>query len=53
MRDVDEAERARRRWRTENGMSSVNQRRNTKDRKREAQQSNTKRGGAWKREIHD
>lgn len=46
-----EAERARRRWRAENNMSSVNRRRNTKDRKAEAEQSNTKRGKEWRREV--
>jgi hypothetical protein len=51
MRDVDAAEKARRRWRTENKMSSVNDRRNTKNRKAEAERSNTKRGKAWRREV--
>jgi hypothetical protein len=48
--DPDQAEKARRRWRTENKMSSVNKRRNVKDRKAEAGRSNTKRGRAWKGE---
>jgi hypothetical protein len=48
--DPDQAEKARRRWRTENQMSSVNKRRNVKDRKAEAGRSNTKRGRAWKGE---
>ena len=47
----EDPEKARRRWRAENNMSSVNDRRNTKDRKREAEQSNTKRGNAWRREV--
>lgn len=46
-----EAEKARRRWRTENQMSSVNDRRNTKNRRAEAERSNTKRGKAWRREA--
>lgn len=48
--DPDQAEKARRRWRTENQMSSVNKRRNTKDRRAEAERSNTKRGKSWKGE---
>lgn len=52
-RDGNDAEKARRRWRAENNMSSVNARRNTKDRRREAEQSNTKRGRAWRREDHE
>ena len=47
---VHEAEKARRRWRTENRMSSVNARRNTKNRRAEAERSNTKRGKTWRRE---
>jgi hypothetical protein len=38
------AEKQARRWRTENQMSPVNQRRNRKNRKAEAQQRNSKRG---------
>lgn len=49
--DLREAEKARRRWRYEQRLGSVHRRPNTKNRKREAQQSNTKRGNAWKRET--
>lgn len=46
------AEKAARRWRTENQMSPVHKRRNKKDRKAEAQQRNSKRGckHAWMKE---
>lgn len=43
-------EKARRRARFETRTGAVHQRRNTKDRKAEAQRSNTKRGQAWKGE---
>ena len=49
--DTQAAEKARRRWRTENRMSSVNKRRNLKNRKAEAQDANTKRGQAWKKDT--
>ena len=48
---VHEAEKARRRWRAENNMAAVNTRRNTKDRRVEAERSNTKRGRQWRREV--
>ena len=47
---IHEAEKARRRWRAENNMASINDRRNTKDRRVEAGRSNTKRGKAWRGE---
>ena len=45
-------EKAARRWRTENQMSPVNQRRNRKNRKAEALQRNSKRGckNSWLRD---
>lgn len=49
---VEDAEKLRRRARYEQRLGAVHRRANTKDRKREAQQSNTRRGNkqAWMKE---
>lgn len=44
------AEKDRRRRRFETRQGAVHKRRNGKDRRREAEQSNTKRGQSWKRD---
>lgn len=48
---IQDQERDRRRYRFENQTGSVHARRNHKDRRRESEQSNTKRGRAWRREV--
>ena len=45
------AEKDRRRRRFETRQGAVHKRRNGKNRKAEAEQSNTKRGHAWRRDI--
>jgi hypothetical protein len=47
---LDQDEKARRRFRFENQTGAVHKRRNTKNRKAEAQRSNTKAGKAWRKE---
>lgn len=47
---IQEQERDRRRARFEHRTGAVHQRKNTKNRRAEAQSSNTKRGQAWKKE---
>ena len=49
--DSDAAEKQRRTRRFETRIGAVHQRKNTKDRKAEAQDNSTKRGKAWRREV--
>lgn len=48
---IQESEDERRRERFEHRTGAVHQRRNTKDRRVEAVDSNSKRGQAWRREV--
>ena len=50
---VDDQEKARRRARFEHRTGEVHKRRNTKNRKAEAQRANTKRGQHWKKQAGD
>lgn len=48
---IQESEDERRRERYEHRTGAVHARRNTKNRRAEAEDSNSKRGSAWKREV--